>query len=154
MIEFTDDVTSLGADTFNAMQESLLQDMEEKLAIINGETLYENSSGTNATILLNENPLSYKRIEIDYLTDDGSHGKQYNRANIPIYELSTQFYNLISCYFGAAYWYTFEAYISINTDSIVFNTNRTYQQNINIPSGLARTDDAPIKITKVVGLSY
>ncbi len=135
-------------DALSANQGNVLK------GLLDGTTLYENSSGTNSTISLSQNPLSFKRLEIDYVTDDGSHSVTYRKQDIPIYGTTTQVHNLTSNYFGSSYMYTFDAFISINTNNIVFNTNRIYQQSVNNPSVLTRTETPSIKITKIVGYNY
>lgn len=146
-------------DNVRQMVQDAIDSIEDGSAFVlktdfEGTTLYESETGTNQTIQLNENPLNFKRVEIDYLTNDGSHTVHYRKENIPIYQETTQVHDLTSYYFGSSYMYTYDAFISINTDSIVFNTNRTYQQNVNNPSGLNRIENAPIKILKITGFNW
>ena len=143
-----DNLNSTSAiDALSANQGKVLKDL------LNGTILYESNSGTNATIPLNTNPLNFKKLEIDFITST-SQTTHYSKSTIPIYSSTTQTYNLTSNYFGSSYMYTYETFISINTDNIVFNTNRTYQRSVGSPSNLVRTEDSPIKILKIVGLNY
>ncbi len=114
--------------------------------LLEGTTLYDNSSGTTGTITLNESVANFQRIKIEYKNIRNSF---YN--TIEIFNPNGKSSVLFSHYNGT-YQYLYTAEISISGTSITFN----YNQRVNMTNGDVGSDISTdvVLITKVIGFNY
>lgn len=123
------------------MSKPKILELEEKL---NGDILYNNSSGTLADITFTNNITTYKRLMIEYF-DESS--KSIRISNVPV--VLNRLFTLMNFYEGTENNYLFVAKIKLESNKLVWNSNLRYFLN----SGIHEID-RKMFISKITGYTY
>lgn len=123
------------------MSKPKILELEEKL---NGDILYNNSSGTSANITFTNNITTYKRLMIEYF-DESS--KSICISNVPV--VLNRVFTLMNFYEGTDNNYLFVAKIKLESNKLVWNSNLRYFLN----SGMPETN-RKMFISKITGYTY
>ncbi len=139
----------------NTKLEKIFSKMLNKYVLkkdIEGTILFDNNEGQIGDVLLKENPLNYKRLEIEYVDsgNDNTSSKMINISNLK--RESARFWLDFFLFDSTGNVYFYATSFSLKEEGLILDRAGTYI--ISIASEVHINQTNTIKITKVVGYHY
>lgn len=123
-------------------------DYDTEWADINGQILYNNSTGTNGTITLSDSATNYDYLEIYFRTNDSIDYKNSIKIYSPDNALVPLSYPLVATNGTAIYWKTKTVRVSGNS---IFSSDGSRYAEATIKATTSISQKNYVYITKVIG---
>lgn len=123
-------------------------DYDTEWADINGQVLYDNSTGTNGTVTLSDSAANYDYLEIYFRTNDSTDYKNSVKIYSPDNALVPLSYPLVAANGTAIYWKTKTVRVSGNS---IFSSDGSRYAEATIKATTSISQKNYVYITKVIG---
>lgn len=137
-----------GGTTGQILTKKSNTDYDTEWADINGQVLYDNSTGTNGTVTLSDSAANYDYLEIYFRTNDSTDYKNSIKIYSPDNALVPLSYPLVATNGTAIYWKTKTVRVSGNS---IFSSDNSRYAEATIKATTSISQKNYVYITKVIG---
>lgn len=137
-----------GGTTGQILTKKSNTDYDIEWADINGQVLYDNSTGTNGTVTLSDSAANYDYLEIYFRTNDSTDYKNSIKIYSPDNALVPLSYPLVDTNGTAIYWKTKTVRVSGNS---IFSSDGSGYAEATIKATTSISQKNYVYITKVIG---
>ena len=137
-----------GGTTGQILTKKSNTDYDTEWADINGQVLYDNSTGTNGTVTLSDSTANYDYLEIYFRTNDSTNYKNSVKIYSPDNALVPLSYPLVAANGTAIYWKTKTVRVSGNS---IFSSDGSRYAEATIKATTSISQKNYVYITKVIG---
>ena len=137
-----------GGTTGQILTKKSNTDYDTEWSDINGQVLYDNSTGTNGTVTLSDSAANYDYLEIYFRTNDSTDYKNSIKIYSPDNALVPLSYPLVATNGTAIYWKTKTVRVSGNS---IFSSDGSRYAEATIKATTSISQKNYVYITKVIG---